>query len=169
MQRVVKNDGIVICAEPNNRVQAVLQDSSNVGEDIDRVLDRLRMSLMAEKEKIQNKEGNNSFGDLLSGTMSKLGFSEIQSFLNDKLIPVYPPYDSPEQQAAINVYLTHGKSSANKQAFDTAYRKALRKEGYLSFLKKLDDGDSVIHRKLRNQTYSYGGAAVIYLVSGKKV
>jgi ubiquinone/menaquinone biosynthesis C-methylase UbiE len=36
MKRVVRKGGIVICVEPNNRIQAILQDSSNQFENIDK-------------------------------------------------------------------------------------------------------------------------------------
>lgn len=72
------------------------------------MLDRVKDSLVYEKDKLHRDDGNNSFGDLLTGTMNRLGFKHLQSYLNDKLISIYPPYDTPEQQAAINMFLRPG-------------------------------------------------------------
>ncbi len=102
MKRVVKEDGIVICSEPNNRIQAIIQDSTKTASKGARP--REKDSLVYEKNKLHRDDGNNSFGDLLTGTMNRLGFRDLQSYLNDKLISIYPPYDTPEQQAAINMY-----------------------------------------------------------------
>jgi len=170
MKRVVKKNGIVICAEPNNRIQSILQDSTNYDDDIDRVLDRVKHSLIYEKWKLESQSGNFSFGDLLTGEMNALGFSNIQSFLNDKLISIFPPYDRPEQQAAINVYLQWGQSDEDRQAFDIRYHKALSSKGYLHFLKEYQskfESDKIVE-ELKNETYTSSGAALMYLISGGK-
>jgi ubiquinone/menaquinone biosynthesis C-methylase UbiE len=170
MKRVVKKDGIVICAEPNNRIQSIIQDSSNYDDDIDRVLDRIKNTLAYEKLKLSNKNGNHSFGDLLTGTMNELGFKNIQSFLNDKLISIYPPYDTAEQQAAINIYLTWGQSDTDREAFEKRYHRALSNHGYTHFLKEFKSvfsSDKIVE-ELKSEKYTSSGAALMYLISGTK-
>ena len=134
------------------------------------MLDRVKTSLVYEKMKLNRDDGNNSFGDLMTGTMNRLGFTQIQSYLNDKLISIYPPYDTPEQQDAINTYLTWGLSEAGRIEFEHRYRHAIAGKGYLGFLAEypFDVSDDNILAALKNQTYTSSGASLLYLVSGKK-
>ena len=62
MKRVVRKGGIVICAESNNRVQSLIQDTSNKDDQIEEILDRVRQNLAYEKQKMQQQRGNSSFG-----------------------------------------------------------------------------------------------------------
>ncbi|MDP5121461.1 MAG: methyltransferase domain-containing protein, partial [Spirosomaceae bacterium] len=140
MKRVVKPNGIVICAEPNNLVQAILKDSVNRKESIEATTERFESSLSSEHLKQMDKKGHNSFGDLLAGTMTKLGFQNVKSYLNDKLTPILPPYDKPEQAAAISFYLNNAENEA----------------------------DELIKQQIENGTYFNGGGTMMYLVSGQK-
>jgi hypothetical protein len=116
---------------------------------------------------MMNHNGNSSFGDLLTGTMNSLGFQQIQSYLNDKLISVYPPYDSIEQQAVINVFLTEGHSDEERQKFDKNYQNALYHGNYIDFLKKQHSSNQIMDA-LKNETYFNAGTSLMYLISGKK-
>jgi ubiquinone/menaquinone biosynthesis C-methylase UbiE len=167
MKRVVKKDGIVICVEPSNRIQAIMQDSSNQNDNIDKILARVKNSLATEKLKMMNNDGNNSFGDLLTGTMNGLGFREIQSYLNDKLISVYPPYNTPEQQAVINAFLTEGQTAAERATFEQHYQDS---QDYMDFIKKHKParGNNKILDAIKDKTYSNAGTSLMYMISGKK-
>jgi ubiquinone/menaquinone biosynthesis C-methylase UbiE len=170
MKRVVKPDGIVICAEPNNRVQALIQDTSNKDDNIEEILERVKQNLAWEKQKIQEQRGNSSFGDLLTGNMNALGFTDLQAYLNDKLVSIYPPYETAEQQAKINSFLNWGSSASSKLAFERAYQSTLNQKGYSHFLKNLQtmNLENKVIRSIRNHTYASGGASLLYLISGKK-
>lgn len=170
MKRVVKKGGIVICAEPNNRIQSLLQDTSNQDDSIDEVLLRVKHSLAFEKYKLSQNNGNNSFGDLLCSTMNGLRFKDIKAYMNDKLVSIYPPYEGVEQQAMINTYLKWGKTEPEKLAMDQAYQTALEEEGYVKFLKSCRpiNADSKVVTSMKNLTYSSSGAVLLYLISGKK-
>ena len=101
MKRVLKPNGIVICAEPNNRIQFLLKDYFTQELDTIEVLKNVKHVLEYEKERINVSLGDDSYGDLLTYKMNQLGFSSIQSYLNDKLIPLYPNYDNQEQKETI--------------------------------------------------------------------
>jgi SAM-dependent methyltransferase len=170
MKRVVKKGGIVICSEPSNRVQALMQDTTNQDENVEDVLNRVKQNLAYEKHKQEQNNGNNSFGDLLTYTMNDLKFKNLQSFLNDKLITIYPPYNTLEQQARVNNYLKWGKTDAEIKAFEADYRDAIINDNYPEFLqnyKPLTATNKVI-MGLKNLTYANSGASLLYLVSGKK-
>ncbi len=170
MKRVVKKGGIVICSEPNNRIQSLLQDTSNQNDNIDVVLQRVKQTIAIEKYKLQQNQGNNSFGDLLTGTMNGLDFKNIQAYLNDKLVSIYPPYDTREQQAKINSFLKWGKSDSEIQTFDKAYQTAAGSNEYPDFLKKHTSlgSDNKVVKDIKAQNYASGGASLLYLVSGEK-
>lgn len=140
MKRVVRPNGIVICAEPNNLVQAILKDSANRRESMEETTERFESTLASENLKKMDSRGHNSFGDLLAGTMTKMGFQNIKSYLNDKLTPILPPYDKPEQRAAISFYLNNIENEADAQ----------------------------VQRQIENETYFNGGGTMMYLVSGQK-
>jgi hypothetical protein len=127
----------------------------------------VKNSLAIEKLKIMDNNGNNSFGDLLTGAMNNIGFQQIQSYLNDKLISVYPPYDTPEQQAVINAFLTEGQSAQERAKFDLQYQSA---DDYMAFLKKHkpERGNNKILDAIKNETYSNAGTSLMYMISGKK-
>jgi ubiquinone/menaquinone biosynthesis C-methylase UbiE len=170
MKRVVKKGGIVICSEPSNRIQALVQDTSNQNDNVDTILNRVKVNLAYENHKKGQNNGNNSFGDLLAFTMNDLGFRDLKSFLNDKLITIYPPYDTLEQQAKVNTYLKWGKTEAELTAFEADYQEAITNNNYPKFLKNyvpLTTANKVI-MGLKNQTYSSSGASLLYLISGRK-
>lgn len=168
MKRVVKKNGIVICSEPNNRIQTLIQDTSNHSDDPHEVLKRVKQNLFFEKHKEARNDGNQSFGDLLTGTMNALGFKNIQAYLNDKLISIYPPYASREQQLKINVYLRWGKTHEEIAIFEREYEAAERNNTYPNFLKNhaIKSTNNKVLKGLKNQTYANGGASLLYLISG---
>jgi ubiquinone/menaquinone biosynthesis C-methylase UbiE len=170
MKRVVKKGGIVICSEPSNRIQALVQDTSNQDDGVEEILNRVKINLAYENHKKGQNNGNNSFGDLLAFTMNDLGFKDLKSYLNDKLITIYPPYDTLEQQAKVNTYLKWGKTDSEIKSFDDDYNIAISTNNYTQFLKNytpLTNANKVISG-LKNQTYSSSGASLLYLISGKK-
>jgi ubiquinone/menaquinone biosynthesis C-methylase UbiE len=170
MKRVVRKGGIVICSEPNNRIQALLQDTSNQDDNINVILQRVKQNLAIEKYKLQQNQGNSSFGDLVTGTMSTLGYKNIQSFLNDKLISIYPPYETNEQRAKINTFLTWGKSELELKSFEKDYKSAIENNEYSSFLKnqKTFTSENKVANDIKSQSYANGGASLLYLISGEK-
>jgi ubiquinone/menaquinone biosynthesis C-methylase UbiE len=170
MKRVVKKNGIIICSEPSNRIQSLIQDTNNQEDTIQTVLNRVKQNLAYEHYKVQQNQGNNSFGDLLAGTMNSLGFKDIKAYLNDKLVSIYPPYANIEQQAKLNTYLVWGKTEQEKQEFETRYRTALANQDYIEFLQNYQplNSDSELVKSLKNQTYFSGGGALLYLISGRK-
>ena len=169
MKRVVHPAGIVICAEPSNRAQLSLQDSVTRNDDIPTTLERVKMGLAQETIKKMDGNGDNSFGDLLTGTMNRIGFREIQSYLNDKSVAIYPPYTLPEQRAAINQYLGW-EDDERLYEQEKAHLSHLNKTDFPAFIQAYESrfkNDRML-QALKSKTYHNGGASVMYLVSGKK-
>ncbi|MDD5658149.1 MAG: class I SAM-dependent methyltransferase, partial [Elusimicrobia bacterium] len=98
MLRVLRPGGWLLAAEPNNRVGGVVLGSINHEESAKTTLARLRFELLCERGKRALGLGDNSMGDLLPGWLAELGCRDISASLNDKLIPIFPPYAAREQK-----------------------------------------------------------------------
>jgi len=169
MKRVVKKNGIVICAEPNNLAGAVIKDSASKNDSLEEKLENLKYALLWEQGKINLKEGDNSFGDLLTGEMSKAGFTNIQSYISDKAIPLYPPYTNGEQIATIKSVELWEKEKATMIDIGRKYFEILGPEA-LKFYKDSNtkNVENKVLKLIKKHEYYSGGATIMYLVSGTK-
>ena len=172
MVRVARPGGLILAAEPNNIASALILNSLNFQASVDDIITWVRLQLVCERGKAVLGEGNNSIGDLVPGLFAKRGLVDVRVYLNDKTNVLIPPYDAPEQRAIL------------EEAFDTANREFWnwsRKDTHRYFLAGggPDDefdalwsaviGDGGNFRKaIANCTYSSSGAAVQYLVAGRK-
>ncbi len=170
MKRVLKPDGILICAEPNNLVASVLKDSLTASDNVEDIIERFTFGLIKEKGKINLGLGDNSLGDVLPGLLSQLKLKDITSYISDKVNFVIPPYQSKEMQAMIALKLTteykellESESKAQFATFGDKYDLILPRMSEKSDLYKSELGDA-----LRDQTYFDGSGVLMYLVSGRK-
>jgi ubiquinone/menaquinone biosynthesis C-methylase UbiE len=173
MKRVAKPGGIVICAEPNNLIGTASFDSIEQEEDVDTLVDRFRERLLYERGRTAVGEGNMSLGDRLSYLFSRTGFEYIQSYLSDRLNPLYPPYDRPEQQAEIS-------QAREMDGPDDLERKNAQSRRYTAALKDAEAAAFIQHRQHSEQTskafleavtdgtYYSSGLSAMYVVSGRK-
>jgi ubiquinone/menaquinone biosynthesis C-methylase UbiE len=169
MKRVVKKEGIVICAEPNNVVGNLIKDTITKNESLPEKLEAIQYALLYERGKINQEEGDNSFGDLLTGVMNEVGFVNLQTYLNDKVIPLYPPYTKAEQKAMIETMKLWEKEKGTfndegRKYFQTMGEESLQFSEY--FLVK--NTTNKVLKQIEQNDYSSGGATVMYLVSGNK-
>jgi ubiquinone/menaquinone biosynthesis C-methylase UbiE len=166
MKRVLKPGGTILCVEPNNRIQHLIKSSVSTDEPIEETLDHVKYALIYEKGKKKKGHGDNSLGDLLPGMLAKAGFRNIEVRLSDKVIPMYPPYETAEQQATLQQW-ARAKSFGN----DKAYFKAAGR-GYLEFYElyhqKYSGAGERILSSLENEEYHAAGGAIMYLISGTK-
>lgn len=99
MVRVVKCDGLVLAAEPNNRASVLVDTSVSVDMPIEAKLDAIRFMLRYERGKMLLGEGDGGVGDLLPGYFAGAGLAHIQTDLNDKATCLVAPYDEDGQRA----------------------------------------------------------------------
>jgi ubiquinone/menaquinone biosynthesis C-methylase UbiE len=174
MKRVAKPGGVVICAEPNNLIGTASFDSIDHTADVDTLVDKFRERLLFERGRRAAGEGNISLGDQLSSLFSRTGFGDIQSYLSDRLNPLYPPYDRPEQKADIsqirnsttperrraeheqNLRYTAALNDAESLAF-TERRRTQSVQESRAFFSAIDDG-----------TFYSSGMNAMIVVSGRK-
>lgn len=169
MKRVVKKDGIVICAEPNNLAVNLIKDSLSKNDTIEKMIEKTRFAILWELGKIKLKEGDNSFGDLLTGTMNELGFINLQTYLNDKIISLYPPYLKDEQKAMVDSMKLWDMKKSTFEDIERRYFEAQGEEVinfYEDFNAKDNDNKTLEHIEKNN--YYSTGATIMYLISGNK-
>lgn len=175
MKRVLKNEGVLICAEMNNSAGALVRSSITEDEPIQDTLDRLKFHLICERGKKNLGEGDNSIGDLLPGYFARLDLKNIRVFLSDKASPMLPPYETAEEKAMLQTLDQWLQNNAG----DFDFHQALRyfkgfsdaKENLAFFDKQWQKiKEDALRQKeaIAQKNYSSGGAYVMYLVSGNK-
>lgn len=171
MMRVLKPGGLLAVAEPNNLAGVLIFSNLSAGEPIEQICKDVEFHAICERGKSNLGEGNSSLGDLIPGYFSQLGLQNIQTYISDKVSPLFPPYASREQQVSKQLYLDwveRGRWSRDKslryylagggtdQSFTDYWVQMLRK-------------NKSVEQSLLNEKFHTSGGAVMYLVSGRKL
>jgi SAM-dependent methyltransferase len=172
MIRVARPGGLILAAEPNNIAGSVILNSLKFHASVDEIIALVRLQLICERGKAALGEGNNSIGDLVPGLFAGRGLVGVRVYMNDKTNVLLPPYDTPEQRAMLD------------ETSDTTSREFWiwsRKDTHRYFLAgggredefdalwsaAMGDGDK-LKKAIGDGTYSDSGAAIQYLVAGRK-
>ena len=103
MKRVLKPNGILFCAEPNNLIAWILKDSITASSDVEEIIELFTYGLIKEKGKINLGRGDNSLGDLLPQFFSQLGLNDVRAYVSDKANAIIPPYQTNEIKAMLKI------------------------------------------------------------------
>ena len=170
MKRVLKPEGILIFAEPNNLAISAIKDSLTSSYSIEELVENFKYFLIKEKGKINLGKGDNSFGDLLPNILNQLKLKEIKSFISDKTNLVLPPYETREMQAMI--------SQITSLEFEEFYDKETNEEfetfgskfkGTLLNIKAKEKSTiSNLKKSIEIGKYFSGGGFLMYLISARK-
>ncbi|MDQ3634644.1 MAG: class I SAM-dependent methyltransferase [Acidobacteriota bacterium] len=170
MKRVLKPNGILFCAEPNNLVGSVIKDSITAEFELDEIIEWFTFGLIKEKGKINLGNGDNSFGDLLTQAFSQLELTDIKAFLSDKANVIIPPYQTKEIKSMLEFRLENDfeefmKAETKEQfaTFDEKYDAIRRKVE-----KKVEKYKADLRDGIESQNYYDVSTALMYLVSGRK-
>lgn len=170
MYRILKPGGTLLCVEPNNRVQSLTKSSLSTDDPIDEVLDHVKYTLICERGKQKLGEGDSSVGDLVPGLMAETGFENIDVYISDKAIPMFPGYDTKEQKATLQQW-RKGNSLSGGELPDYKYFKAFG-DRYLHFYElyheKYHETGEEFLQSIDEKQYHSAGGAILYLVSGTK-
>jgi len=101
MRRVTRPGGRVVVAEPNNLAAALLLDSISNQAPIESIVELVRFQLTCERGKVRLGEGDNSLGDRVPGIFAEQGLIDVELYVNDKALAVFPPYATAEQRASV--------------------------------------------------------------------
>jgi ubiquinone/menaquinone biosynthesis C-methylase UbiE len=173
MTRVTRQGGLVLAAEPNNVATSLVLSSIAFNDPVEDVLAGVRLQLICERGKAALGEGNNSVGDVVPGLFAASGLADVVVYLNDKTNAFLPPYSTSEQRAmleerkdfeardfwiwnrgdTLRYFLAGGGAAAQ---FDALWNFVTR-------------GAARIETAVSDRTYSHSGAAISYLVAGRRV
>jgi SAM-dependent methyltransferase len=172
MVRVARPGGLVLATEPNNIAGSLILSSLNFHAPVDDVVAWVRFQLICERGKAALGEGNNSIGDLVPGLFAESGLVDVRVYLNDKTNVLIPPYDTREQRAM----LEEQSDTADRDLWNWSRKDTLRyflagggREGEFDAFWLAVTGDRhKFEETIADRTYSSTGAAVQYLVAGRK-
>jgi SAM-dependent methyltransferase len=173
MARVARPGGLLLASEPNNVSTSLVLNSIAFNDPVEEILAGVRLQLICERGKAALGEGNNSVGDIVPGLFVASGLTDVVVYLNDKTNALLPPYSTPEQRAmleerhdfeardfwiwnrhdTLRYFLAGGGVAAH---FDGLWKSAT-------------GGVDRFEQAVADRTYSHSGAALNYLVAGRKV
>ncbi len=99
MVRVLRPGGLLVAAEPANRAHLTL--SGSLDRSVEQQLEILHLFLTCERGKAACGEGDISMGDRLPGLLASLQLRDITVRQSEHAAALFPPYDTPQQQAEI--------------------------------------------------------------------
>jgi SAM-dependent methyltransferase len=101
MLRVTKPGGRMMVAEPNNLTAALLLDSITNQASVEEIVELVRLQLICERGKVALGEGDNSLGDRVPGMFAEQGLVDVDVYVNDKALAMFPPYATDAQRATV--------------------------------------------------------------------
>jgi 2-polyprenyl-3-methyl-5-hydroxy-6-metoxy-1,4-benzoquinol methylase len=172
MARVARPGGLILASEPNNMSGALILDSRTFALPVDDIVAAVRFQLICERGKAALAEGNDSIGDLVPGLFAARGLLDVRVYLNDKTNPLIPPYDTPEQRAMLEERSDMSGRDFWRWSKDDTRRYFAAGGGREDEFARLwtmvtEDGDKFL-AAIAARTYAGSGAAIQYVVAGRK-
>lgn len=172
MRRVLKPGGLLIACEPNNISSQLFRDSVTKKESIEDTTERIRFQLTCERGKAELGEGDDSGGDFVAEAMVREGFQDVEVTLSNKTNALIPPYGGEGARRLIEQMKRWVDDGCVLSDKEETKRRFLRGGGFgfefeRYWLQALESQKAVI-RAIESGTYFSSGAAVMYLVSGRK-
>lgn len=174
MMRVAKQGGVVVCQEPDNVSPRVAPSYMSVPRlEIDDQLLFAKIVLLCNKGRIKLRRGDAAIGPRVPHLMAARGLVDIDTRLNDRVFYLEPPYDSPQQQ--------HALQQVKKQTLDEQLRKirfAREEEEFLAgggtpeeyqrYRDMEQQYQSIFRRQVEAGEYFACGSTHFYIVKGRK-
>lgn len=172
MIRILRPGGLLVCVEPNNFWNYLAFTSLTAAEPIESLVRQFEFWLRYHRGKQALGEGDHTIGELLPGYFAGSGLVQIEVYQSDRAASLFPPYDTPAQQAHLG---------QNQRWKDTATgpwdREELRRcvrEGGGSEVFFERGFDELVGKFAREQAAIASGnfhaayGSLFYLVSGRK-
>jgi len=172
MFRILRPGGLMVCVEPNNLWNYLAFNSLSDDEPGETIVRRFEFLLRYHRGKIAAGQGDHSIGDLLPGYFAQTGLTEIAVHLADRAASLFPPYDSPAQQALLQQERQWMESAAGPWDREEVCQHVLRAGGTAIFFETVFA--ELLEKFQREQqaiaagTFSTAGGTISYLVSGRK-
>ena len=172
MIRVARPGGLVLAAEPNNVANELILDTISFHDPVEQVIAVARFHLICERGKAALGEGNNSLGDILPGLFAEHGLLDIRVYLNDRTAAVFPPYDTPEQQAGAAETADFAARDFWIWSRDDTHRYFLAGGGraaeFDEFWRNATRNAPRERAAMAAGSYARAGACIGYLIAGRK-
>ncbi|HXA79717.1 MAG TPA: methyltransferase domain-containing protein [Opitutaceae bacterium] len=171
MIRVLQPGGLLLCVEPDNFVTSFGETSMSRTDSLDDDVAAVRFALAQQRGRAKRGLGNLSLGGRLPGMFAAIGVGNIRTFLSDKAMPLFPPYQVPEQASEI-----HDIKQWYESGVDFA-RDEIRKNYLAGGGSEVEFEAHWEHEifsrgrfleAIRNNKYDGAGGTMMYLVSGVK-
>jgi SAM-dependent methyltransferase len=101
MLRILRPGGLLICVEPNNLWNYLPFTSLTAEEPVEVLVRRFEFWLRYHRGKAAAGQGDHTIGDLLPGAFPQAGLTDIAVHLSDRTAALFPPYETPAQQALV--------------------------------------------------------------------
>ena len=172
MARVTRPGGLVLASEPNNVASSLVLNSLAFEDPVEEILTGVRLQLFCERGKAALGEGNNSVGDLVPGLFAAAGLGDVAVYLNDKTNAFLPPYGTQEQRAMLEERKDFEARDFWIWNRDDTLRYFLAGGGvdaqFDALWASVTGGVERFENAVSDRTYSHSGAALHYLVAGRK-
>jgi SAM-dependent methyltransferase len=172
MMRVARPGGLVLAAEPNNVTSSLVMNSIGFNDPVEKILAGVRLQLLCERGKATLGEGNNSVGDVVPGLFVTSGLTDIAVYLNDKTNAFLPPYGTSEQRAMLEEFQDFQSRDFWIWNRADTLRYFLAGGGieaeFDALWASVTSGTDRFVKAVADRTYSHSGAALNYLVAGRK-
>ena len=172
MLRVTRPGGQLIVSEPNNRVTYLVDSSVTAGADVDDVVDPVRFYLTCERGKLALGEGNSSLGDLLLGLFAQEGLVDVDAYMSDKPVLLFPPFASEAQQALKAYTLEERRRGDWGWSREEANRYFIAGGGTetefdVAWARRMNESNAVADA-VEAGTFHSAGGVILYLVAGRR-
>jgi SAM-dependent methyltransferase len=172
MMRVARPGGLVLAAEPNNVTSSLVMNSIGFNDPVEKILAGVRLQLLCERGKATLGEGNNSVGDIVPGLFVASGLTDVAVYLNDKTNAFLPPYGTSEQRAMLEEFQDFQSRDFWIWNRADTLRYFLAGGGieaeFDALWASVTGGTDRFVKAVADRTYSHSGAALNYLVAGRK-
>jgi ubiquinone/menaquinone biosynthesis C-methylase UbiE len=172
MLRILRPGGLLVCVEPNNLWNYLAFTSLTAAESVETIVRRFEFWLRYHRGKVAAGQGDHTLGDLLPGYFAEVGLAEIAVHQSDRAAAIFPPYDSPAQQALLEQEQTSNSSATgpwNREevrhcVLDGGGTEEFFEREFAELLAKFSQEQSAISAG----TFHAAGGGLSYLVSGRK-
>lgn len=172
MKRVLKPNGLLMVAEPNNAISNLIENSFSFNDPIETKLKRIHFALTCEYGKASLGLGHNSIGDLIPKMFAQLNLSNIKVYQSDKAFSYIPPYDSVEQKANIKQALEWSENEFFMWESEEAKKYFLAGGGSItdfnSYWELIRKENLRFKEGIMKKNLYMAGGSLLYLISGRK-
>lgn len=172
MLRILRPGGLLVCVEPNNLWGYLTFTSLTAAEFVETLVRRFEFWLRYHRGKIAAGQGDHTIGDLLPGWFAEAGLTEIAVYQSDRAAALFPPCDSPAQQALLEQEQQVKSSPTGPWNREEVRRCVLDGGGSEEFFER--GFAELLERYAQEQqaisagTFHAAGGGMMYLVSGRK-